>query len=173
MTVALECKNVDNHSVLVLTIPHSRFVGRTTDCVNPVFVPILSSLNISMLVRTCIHRTAPSTSCQPPCLRTFVRCLELYTKSHSLLCCTFAAIIFQARWLNPIDTSYGFGAALYLTGHSTPVVGARGRPATHCLLWWRGPRILVVRLCGIKLSRAFFNSSWCTHPRLPRSCLYL
>ena len=99
-----------------------------------------------MLVRTCIHRTAPSTSSQPPCRRTFVRCLEMHTNSHSLLGCTVAAIIFQARWMNPIDISYGFGAALYLTGHSTPVVGARGRPATHCLLWWRGPRILVVRL---------------------------
>ena len=41
VTVALCCTNADDCYVLVLTILHSRFVNRTTECVNPMFfVPI-------------------------------------------------------------------------------------------------------------------------------------
>ena len=38
LTVALHCTNVDNRSFLVLTLLHSGFVGRTTECVNPIFL---------------------------------------------------------------------------------------------------------------------------------------
>ena len=37
MTVALQCTNVDNRSMLVLTILHAGSVGRTTEYVNPFF----------------------------------------------------------------------------------------------------------------------------------------
>ena len=41
MTVALYCMNVNILSVLILTILHSGFVGRTTDSVIPLFfVPL-------------------------------------------------------------------------------------------------------------------------------------
>ena len=45
MVVALYCTNVDNRFVSILTILHSGVVGRTTGCVNPIFVvPKLSEL---------------------------------------------------------------------------------------------------------------------------------
>ena len=54
--------------------------------------------------------------------------LEMLTNSQSLSVSAFAGIDFQIRWLKPVDISFGFVAALNLTGECLPVTYARGRP---------------------------------------------
>ena len=99
--------------------------------------------------------------------RTFVKCLEMLPNSQSLLCCACAKIIFLSRWLNPIDTSLGFGAVLYITGECPPVLCARGRPQlTDCCddeapqFWWSiAVRTNGLAYCSIPLTYAAKTSN--------------
>ena len=100
----------------------------------------------SMSVKTCVHRTAPSASWQPPCRKIFVKCLEMLTNSQSLLCCALAQVIFQSRWLKPMSISFGFGAASCPKRVFTLRLCA---PATRRLRRKHGSRILVFNFCGI------------------------
>ena len=70
----------------------------------------------SMSVKTCDHRTAPSSSWQPLCRRIFVnQIFEKSLNSQSLLCLLLLGLSY-IRWLNPSETSFGFGTSLYFTG---------------------------------------------------------
>ena len=92
MTVALQCTNAYDRSVLILTILHSGFVGGTTECVNPCFfVPIFSIFqecqSVSIVVLRLFHVNLRV-------VRMFVMCLEMLTTSQ---CFASVGIIFQVR----------------------------------------------------------------------------
>ena len=86
MTVSLCCTNVNNRSVLILTMPPfwacqwNDLVQQSIFC-----VPILSLLSTWHVCQKNDHRTALSDSCQLVCLKNFVQCLETCTNSQSLV----------------------------------------------------------------------------------------
>ena len=126
MTVTLHCTNVNNrsrsdhHNTPFWVCQQNGQVQQSTFlCLSTEFAQHLS----------CSSRHDPSASWQPPWGRLFVRCLETCTKnSQSLFVNAAAGINIQTRWLKPIDMSFGFGAALYLTVELPLVSCARGRP---------------------------------------------
>ena len=122
----------------------SRFVGRTTKCINlfSLFQHRVCSA-IGMFVKTWSHRTAPSDSWQPVWRRIFVECLEMLTNAQSCW------LVFCCDWFpkSLTDTSFGFGAALISDCKFSTCFLCSRSPASHGLLWWPGFRTLVVSLC--------------------------
>ena len=151
MTVALHSTNVDNRSIFD---PHNNpfWVCRWNDQVRQSIHLGSKFEHLLKSVRTCVH-------CSVSFMTTFVSknmyrkifviCLDFFWIHNPFLCFAFAKIIFQLRWLNPIDTVCGFGTALYTTCHCVS-------PATRRLKRKHGSRTLVFSMFRNSVSCVLF-----------------
>ena len=127
LTVALQCTSADNRYVLVLSIRRSGFVGRTTECVNPIFFApsSASSMSVKNVTNVLLRQ-----------LHDHLRVVKYLWNAWTCLwihepCCVLLllGLFLHFRWLITSDTSFGFRTALNLTGECSPCVCARGSAA--------------------------------------------